>query len=75
MFLTLLKGVGTASQLLLLFIFIVVLFGIPLVLLALRLLEIISERRWEKAKCNEDEPLNDAAPTGRVVSTNVIKNA
>lgn len=83
MFLTLLKVVGTARSLLTLFIFVAVLFGIPLVLLALRLFEELSEKRREKAKRSRDESMNeptdasmnDATQARRVISTNTMKNA
>jgi len=46
---------GTARSFLLLLILVAVLFGIPLTLLALRLIEMISEKRREWARRIEDD--------------------
>lgn len=85
MFLALSKTIGAASSFLLLFIFIAILFGIPLLLIALRLAEKISDRQreaeWESRKQQEleehskDRSMDDANSTGRIISANDMKNA
>jgi len=75
MFLTLLRAVGTASSLLVLLVFALALFGIPLALIAFRLIEMLSEKRRELNSRSEDESTNDAASNEQVFSTNDMKNA
>ncbi len=84
MFLTLLKTMGAAGSFLNLCIYVAVIFGIPLVLLALRVIEIIADRRYEMKTSRtrqelgddfDDQTFNDALPKGRIVSTSDLKNA
>jgi hypothetical protein len=53
---TLFRHSGTAGSFLLLFIFIALILGIPLIMLAIRVTEIISEKRHEAASRDEVEP-------------------
>jgi len=76
---------GTARSFLLLFIFVVVLFGIPIFLLVLRLIETISERRREVerrsekqaelTRRSEDKSTDDPDSSRRIISTSDMKNA
>jgi hypothetical protein len=52
---TLFRHSGTAGSFLLLFIFIALILGIPLILIAIRVIEIISEKRHEAASRVEEE--------------------
>jgi len=79
MFLSLLKFMGTARSFLLLFIFAALLFGVPLVLIALSLIEMMSGGRYRVGRMSgkrheflepgEDKSTNDTAPTGFIGPT------
>lgn len=56
---TILTGVGTASSFLLLFVYVVALFGVPVVLIALRIGEILSEKRYNhQARLRQEQDQN-----------------
>ncbi|MCI0390502.1 MAG: hypothetical protein MOB07_17290 [Acidobacteria bacterium] len=61
---TLFRHSGTAGSFLLLVIFIALILGIPLILLAIRVVEIISEKRHEAASRVEEEPTAEEPSAG-----------
>jgi len=84
---TLLLGLGDAKSFLLMFVYVAALFGVPILLLALRLMEVISEERHDrKAKMRReserelaglDENLSTSEPEGarHIISAHDMKNA
>jgi hypothetical protein len=83
----LLMGLGTGRSFLLLFFYVVALFGVPLFLLALRFVEVIAEDRYNRkaeiAREQEpeledlDENISTSEPEAarHVISTHDMKNA
>jgi len=61
---TLFRHSGTAGSFLLLFIMVCLILGVPLILLALRLIEVISEKRSESASRVEKEATEERARQG-----------
>jgi hypothetical protein len=66
---TLLMGLGTARSFLLLFFYVVALFGVPLALLALRLAEIIAEHRYNRKAEMARERERELTGLGETIST------
>src|SRR4030095_7900556 len=66
---TLFRPSGTAESFLLLIIFVALILGIPLILLALRVIEMISENRHEAASRVEEEPTDEARSADKKEST------
>jgi hypothetical protein len=66
---TLIRHSGTAGSFLLLVIVVAGIFGIPIILLALRVIEIISEKRYDAARRVEEESASEGHPAVEKQST------